>query len=225
MKNIVHARVEPDQSLVDKFVALTNVMSISCVVGDSMERDGIMHSSMKMRSVNKPFIGTAFTVKLSSGFLADCLAIFQYAKPGDVVVIDAFGDTETSIWGGLMSGLARNAGIVGAVIWGSARDTDEARMLDFPIVSKSVSPREAHSALTQLFEPIELNCPVSCGGIIVNPGDIVVADEIGVSVVPCAQAEEVYTRAVKQAAAEEASRNDILSGATVEQLLKKYGRV
>ena len=184
MKNIVHKRPEFDSAIVEKYKAMEQVMSISCVVGDSMERDGIMHSSMKMRSVNKPFIGPAFTVKLSSGFLADCLAIFEYAEPGDVIVIDAFGDTETSIWGGLMSGLARNAGIVGAVIWGSARDTDEARMLDFPIVSKSVSPREAHSALTQLFEPIELNCPVSCGGIIVNPGDIVVADEIGVSVVP-----------------------------------------
>ena len=62
--------------------------------------------------------------------------IFEHAKPGDVIVIDAFGDTETSIWGGLMSGLARNAGIVGAVIWGSARDIDESKMLDFPIVTK-----------------------------------------------------------------------------------------
>jgi 3-hexulose-6-phosphate synthase/6-phospho-3-hexuloisomerase len=225
MKNIVHPRPEFDTSIYTKFVSLCNVMSVSCVIGDSMERDGIMHSDMKMRSVNKPFIGPAFTVKLSSGLLADCLAIFSYAKPGDVIVIDAFGDTETSIWGGLMSGLARNAGIVGAVIYGSARDTDEARMLEFPIVSKSVSPREAHSALTQLWEPIELNCPVSCAGIIVNPGDIVVADEIGVSVVPYNQAEYVYERAIKQAAAEEASRKDILSGASVADLLKKYGRI
>lgn len=200
-------------------------MSISCVVGDCMERDSIMYSEMKMRSVNKPFIGPAFTVKLSTGLLADCLAIFSYAKPGDVIVIDAFGETETSIWGGLMSGLARNAGIAGTVVYGSVRDTDEARMLDFPIVSKSVSPREAHSALTHLWEPIELDCPVSCAGIIVNPGDIVVADEIGVSVVPYDQAEEVYERAVKQAAAEEATRKDILAGAKVEELLKKYGRI
>jgi len=225
MKNIVHERKQVNPAIIEKFVALKNTMSVSCVVGDSMERDGIMHSCMKMRSVNKPFIGPAFTVKLSSGFLADCLAIFKYAKPGDVIVIDAFGDTETSIWGGLMSGLARNAGIPGAVIYGSVRDTDEARMLDFPIVSASVSPREAHSALTQLWEPIELNCPVSCGGIIVNPGDIVVADEIGVSVVPYDQAEAVYARAVKQAMAEEASRQDILRGATVQELLAKYGRI
>jgi len=48
---------------------------------------------------------------------ADCLEIFKYVKPGDVVVIDAFGETETSIWGGLMSGLARNAGARGVVSW------------------------------------------------------------------------------------------------------------
>ncbi len=225
MKHIVNKRPEVNQELVEKYQKLENVMSISCVVGDCLERDGIMHSSMKMRSVNKPFIGPAFTVKIQTGFLADCLEIFKYVKPGDVVVIDAFGETETSIWGGLMSGLARNAGARGVVIWGSARDTDEARMLGFPIVSKSVSPREAHSALTQIFEPIELESVISCGGIVVKPGDIVVADEIGVSVVPLEQAEEVYEKAVKQAENEEGCRKEILKGATVPELLAKFGRI
>ena len=225
MKNIENPRVQRNQEIIDKFVALKDVMSISCVVGDSLERDGIMHSCMKMRSVNKPFIGPAFTVKLNSGFLADCLAIFKYAKPGDVIVIDAFGDTETAIWGGLMSGLSKNAGIVGTVLWGACRDTDEAKMLDFPIVSKSVTPRESHSALTKLWEPIELNCPVNCAGVLVNPGDIVVADEIGISVVPFDQAQDVYQKSVNQAAGEEGSRKEILKGATVDELLKKFGRI
>lgn len=225
MKHIVNNRPETDQTLIEKWQNLESVMSISCVVGDSLERDGIMHSDMKMRSVVKSFIGPAFTVKIQPGFLCDCLEIFKYVKPGDVIVIDAFGETETSIWGGLMSGLARNAGAKGVVIFGSARDTDEARMLGFPIVSKSVSPREAHSALTQIFEPIELETTISCAGVIVKPGDIVVADEIGVSVVPYEQAEEVYEKAVKQAANEEGCRQEILKGATVPELLAKFGRI
>lgn len=225
MKHIVNERPNIDPKLVEKYQSLENVMSVSCVVGDSMERDGIMNSKMKMRSINKTFIGPAFTVHIQPGFLCDCLEIFKHVKPGDVVVIDAFGESETSIWGGLMSGLARNAGARGVVIWGSARDTDEARMLGFPIVSSSVSPREAHSALTQIFEPIELEGTISCAGVTVHPGDFVVADEIGVSVVPYAQAEEVYERAVKQAANEQGTREDILKGYTVEELLAKYGRI
>jgi 3-hexulose-6-phosphate synthase/6-phospho-3-hexuloisomerase len=225
MKNIVHDHALVNMETVRKYQDLVKVMSISCVSGDCLERDGIMSSEMKMRSVNKPFIGPAFTVKLSTGFLCDCLAIFKYAKPGDVIVIDAFGETETSIWGGLMSGLARNAGIKGAVIWGSARDTDEARMLGFPIVSRSVSPREAHSAMTKIYEPIELNGQVSCGGVVVNPGDMVIADEIGVTVIPSSQAEKVYPSIVKQAATEEGARQEILKGATVPELLAKFGRI
>lgn len=50
----------------------------------------------------------------------DCLCVFEIARPGDVIVIDAFGETEISIWGGLMSGLARNAGIAGAVLMAAA---------------------------------------------------------------------------------------------------------
>ena len=67
---------------------------------------------------------------------------------------------------------------------------DEAKMLGFPIVSRAVCPREAHSALTQMYEPIEFETPIVCGGVIVNPGDLIVADEIGVAVVPAHGAEQ-----------------------------------
>lgn len=225
MKKIIKERPELDSAIVEKFASLESVMSVSCVVSDCMERDGVMSSELKMRSVNKPFIGPAFTVKLQAGLICDCLDIFKYVKPGDVVVIDAFGETETSIWGGLMSGLARNAGARGVVIWGSARDTDEAKMLGFPIVSRAVCPREAHSALTQMYEPIEFETPIVCGGVIVNPGDLIVADEIGVAVVPYADAETVYEKALKQAANEQGCREAILKGATVPELLAKFGRI
>ncbi|MEN6363681.1 MAG: hypothetical protein ABFC75_03870 [Rectinema sp.] len=225
MDRIIGKRPRLDEDLIKKFVALKDVMSVSCVVGDALEREGIMHSSMKMRSVAAPFIGPALTVKLVPGFLVDCLVIFEHAKPGDVIVIDAFGETETSIWGGLMSGLARSAKIAGAVVDGSVRDTDEARMLGFPIVSRSVSPRAAHSAYTKIFEPIELYGDISAGGVVVHPGDIIVADEIGVTVVPYEEAEAVYERAADQAKREEATRNEILRGATVDELLAKFGRI
>jgi regulator of RNase E activity RraA len=225
MKKIIGDHARTDVAILAKFLSLREVMSVSCVVSDAQERQNVMHSAMKMRSIVQPFIGPALTVKLTAGDIVDCLEIFQVAQKGDVVVIDAFGESETSIWGGLMSGLARAAGVVGVVIDGSARDTDEARMLGFPVVSRSVSPRASHSAYSGRFEPIEINTPVVCGGVRVNPGDIVVADEIGVTVVPSADAGEVYEKARAQADKEEKTRADILKGLSVKELLAKYGRL
>lgn len=225
MKKIIKEHAPVDEQLMDKFRAMQDVYSLSCILTDVQERDNCMRNNIKPRTVNRRIIGPALTVKLTAGDIVDCLAIFDLAKPGDVVVIDAFGEGETSIWGGLMSGLARAAGVAGVVIDGSARDTDEARMLDFPIYSAHVSPRAAHTAYSGRKEPIEINTTVVCGGVIVHPGDLIVADEIGVSVGPREELPEIYERCVEQAAKEEGTRNDILKGFTVEQLLAKYGRI
>jgi 3-hexulose-6-phosphate synthase/6-phospho-3-hexuloisomerase len=74
-------------------------------------------------------------------------------------------------------------------------------------------------------EPIEINVPIHCGGVVVFPGDLVLADEIGVVVVPRAEAGEVLRRAEVQAAQEEATRERIRQGKTVEQLLAEFGRL
>ncbi|MEZ9865122.1 RraA family protein, partial [Vibrio breoganii] len=145
-KKIINPRREGlDEELLANCAEMTNVLSVSAVFSDALNRDGVMDHEIKFRSTNQPFIGTALTVKLKPGDIVDCLPIFDIAKPGDVVVIDANGTPNTSIWGGLMSGLARAAGVVGAVVDGSVRDTDEAKVLGFPVASRSVSPRAAHS--------------------------------------------------------------------------------
>lgn len=225
MKKIMNPRPNIDEKLIKPFREMEDVLSLSCVVSDAMERDNAMRHDMKPKAADKKIIGPAITVKLTAGDIVDCLGVFEIAKPGDVIVIDAFGETETSIWGGLMSGLARNAGVVGAVIDGSCRDTDEAKMLDFPITAKVSGPRAAHTAYSGRKEPIEINVPITCGGVIVNPGDLVVADEIGVAVVPYKDLEKVYPIAREQADKEIATREEILKGATVEELLAKFGRI
>ena len=225
MKKIINARPEVDENLIKPYREMDDVMSLSAVISDACERDNTMRPDMKPKAADKKIIGPAVTVKLTAGDIVDCLEVFDVVKPGDVVVIDAFGEENTSIWGGLMSGLAKNEGVVGAVIDGSCRDTDEARFLDFPVTAKVSGPRAAHTATSGRKEPIEINVPITCGGIIVNPGDLVVADEIGVSVVPYDQLEEVYKKARAQADAEIASREDILKGFKYQDLLKKYGRI
>lgn len=225
MKNIVQPRPEIDESLIKPFREMADVLSLSCVVGDAMERDNVMNSYMKPKAADKVIIGPAVTVKLTAGDIVDCLAVFEVAKPGDVVVIDAFGESETAIWGGLMSGLARNGGIAGAVIDGCCRDTDESKMLGFPVSAKNSGPRAAHTAYSGRKEPIEINTPIVCGGVLVNPGDLIVADEIGAVVVPYSQLAEVYEKAREQADKEIATREAILAGASVEELLAKFGRI
>lgn len=225
MKKEINPRPEIDESLIKPFRELEDVMSLSAVISDCVDRDHTMKPYMKPRAAKKKIIGPAVTVKLTAGDIVDCLAVFDVVKPGDVIVIDAFGEENTSIWGGLMSGLARNEGVVGAVIDGSCRDTDEAVFLDFPVTSKVVSPRAAHTATSGRTEPIEINVPVSVGGVIVNPGDLVVADEIGVTVVPYNRLKEVAVAARKLADAEIASREEILKGATYKSLLDKFGRI
>ncbi|MCL2465149.1 MAG: hypothetical protein FWF28_08800 [Micrococcales bacterium] len=204
---------------------MRDVVSVSCVVADAQDRANVMHSALRMRSVTSTFIGTAVTVRLAPGNLVDPLAVLDLVAAGDVVVVDAFGESETSVWGGLMCGLARSQGVAGVVIDGSARDIDEARLLEFPIVSRAVSPRSTHSPITQRYEPCELNVPVNCGGVLVFPGDLIVADEVGVTVVRQHELAAVYERAVAQADAESRTRQDILAGLSYAELLSKYGRI
>jgi regulator of RNase E activity RraA len=225
MSIVIHEGTTVNNEHVERFRELADTMSLSCVVSDALERSGTMRHDIKPRGADKKIIGTALTVQLTAGDIVDCLDVFTVARPGDVVVIDAFGETETSIWGGLMTGLAKNAGIVGAVIDGSCRDTDEAKFLDFPISAKASGPRQAHTALSGRREPISINVPVSCGGVIVHPGDLVVADDIGVVVVPQDRIAAVYERAAEIAANEEAMRNLVLAGATFQDLLAKFGRI
>lgn len=214
----------PDPEIVEGFRELLKIYSPSCVVADSMERAGVMHSSIKPLTDSR-FVGVALTVKLYPGDLVDCLDALKVAGPGDLIVVDACGDTETSVWGGLMAGLCQQKGVVGAVVDGAIRDTDEIRALGFPICTRAVVPRSTHSPYSQRMEPIEVNVSISCGGVLVNPGDIVLADEIGVVVVPQEEAREVLARAQTQAAQEEDTRRRIKEGKTVEELLSEFGRL
>jgi 3-hexulose-6-phosphate synthase/6-phospho-3-hexuloisomerase len=222
---IINKRPNIDESLIKPFREMRDVLSLSCIISDAMDRGNTMTYDMKPKAADKVIIGPAITVKLTPGDIVDCLYVFDVAKPGDVIVIDAFGESSTAIWGGLMSGLAANAGIEGAVIDGSCRDTDESRMLGFPVTAKYSCPRAAHTATSGRKEPIEINVPITCGGIIVNPGDLVVADEMGVAVVPYDKLSEVYKKAREQADKEIATREAIQKGATYEDLLEKFGRI
>lgn len=225
MRKVINQREkQPNPEILQGFKDLLKIFSPSCVVADAQERAGVMHSAIKPIT-DVRFVGVALTVKLYPGDLVDCLDALKVAGEGDVIVVDACGDTETSIWGGLMAGLCQQKGVVGAVVDGAIRDTDEIKALGFPICTRAIVPRSTHSPYSGRMEPIEVNVPITCGGVPVNPGDIVLADEIGVVVVPQEEAGEVLERARTQAAKEEETRKRIKEGKTVEELLSEFGRL
>lgn len=226
MKKIINQRQRtPDPEVLQGFKDLLDIYSPSCVVADSQERAGVMYSYMKPLSTKTRFVGPALTVRLEPGNLVDCLDALSVAGAGDVIVVDAAGETETSIWGGLMSGLCKMKGVVGAVVDGAIRDTDETRDIDFSIFSKAIVPRSTHSPYSGRLDPIEINVPIQCAGILVNPGDLILGDEIGVVVIPLDNAAQVLETARNLADKEEQTRAKIREGKTVEQLLAEFGRL
>jgi 4-hydroxy-4-methyl-2-oxoglutarate aldolase len=210
--------------LLAKFDAVIGCYSAAAVFADVQYRTGVMDSAIKPPFRAK-ICGQALTVQLSKGDLVDPLKALEMGHPGDVIVVDAGGDLNTSVCGGLMGGLARNRGIRGMVIDGAGRDTDELQDIGWPIWTRAITPRGTHTMFSGRKEELSINVPIACGGVAVNPGDFVVADLMGVVVVPLARADEVVELAREQAEREQTTREWVARGKTVEDLLKEFGRI
>ena len=210
--------------LLARFDALLATYSISCVFADVTYRTAAMDSAIKPPFKAKA-VGQAITVQLSKGDLVDPLKALEMGQAGDIIVVDAGGDTETSVCGGLMGRLALNKGIRGMVVDGAGRDTDELEDIGWPIWTRAITARGTHTMFSGRKEELSVNVPISCGGVVVHPGDFIVADMIGVAVVPLAQAEEVLRLATEQAEREQTTREWVARGKTIEDLLAEFGRI
>jgi regulator of RNase E activity RraA len=170
-------------------------------------------------------VGQAITVQLSKGDLVDPLKALEMGQPGDIIVVDAGGDTETSVCGGLMGGLAKNRGIRGMIVDGAGRDIDELEAINWPIWTKAITPRGTHPLVSGRKEELSINVAIQCAGVVVKRGDFIVADMLGVCVVPLEKAEELLKLAEEQAEREEKTRIWVNQGKTVEDLLAEFGRI
>lgn len=210
--------------LLEKFDKVLACYSATAVFADVQYRTGVMDSGIK-----PPFrakvTGQAITVQLSKGDLVDPLKALEMGQPGDVIVVDAGGDPNTSVCGGLMGGLAQNRGIRGMIVDGAGRDTDELEDIKWPIWTRAITPRGTHTMFSGRKEELSINVPIQCGGVVVNPGDFIVADLMGVTVIPLEKAEEVVKLAQEQADREEETRKWVAQGKTVEDLLNEFGRI
>lgn len=162
----------------------------TAVLSDAMGNLSTMDSGVRALTSGADICGPAVTVLILAGDMLATLKGLAATAPGDVLVIDSQSRQDTALWGEITSREARWRGVCGLVADGPVRDIAEIRKLGFPVFARGTTPRVAGRSTLG-----EVNVPVSCGGVVVSPGDIVRGDEDGVVVVPLRRAAEVLERA------------------------------
>jgi RraA family protein len=165
--------------------------------------------------------GPACTVKVFPGDNLMVHKALDVAQPGDIVLVDAGGSTQNAVLGDLISTKAQHRGIAGVIVDGLVRDLPGIVPLDFPVFARGTTPiGPLHRG------PGEINYPICCGGVVVNPGDLIAADAAGIIVIPREIAPELLDRlnlhdATNRAYLESVRRGDF-SNRWVDQLLEEH---
>ena len=178
------------------------------LVSDNMHRGT---GSLGVNPYHKPsgatMAGTAVTVRTRGGDNLLTLRAFDYCRPGDVLVIDAGGDITNAVVGGIITAAAAMLGLAGVIVDGAIRDVAEIGEREFPVYARGASHRGPYKN-----GPGEINVPVSIGGMVVNPGDIIIGDQDGLLAFPAADAPTLIEKALEQHAKEEAQMEEIRQG-------------
>jgi 4-hydroxy-4-methyl-2-oxoglutarate aldolase len=214
----------PASELVHGFREVLAHYSPSCLVTDARRRVGAIGGLLPVKPRHK-IAGPALTIGMSIDDLVDPMPVLAQAQPGDVVVVACHETKRTAMWGGLMSTLSMKAGIAAGIVDGAIRDVDEIRDLDFPVWYRSTVPRPSPTAVHDRVEPVQVNVSVVIDNQMIAPGDIIVADENGIAVVPGAIAKEVLAGTRRQLEKEQLIREKINSGAALGDLLSEFGHL
>ena len=188
---------EVAQELLDAFKTIP-----AANISDTMGRLVGMHPRIKLQSSPKDPInvGRALTIKTRSGDNLMLHKALNMAKPGDVLIVSNVGGAEyRSLIGEIMFTYGGSKNIGGIIIDGPIRDIDAVRKMTYPIYATGTNPGGPYKE-----GPGEINVPISCGGISINPGDIIVMDEDGVIVIPWQEGETVLEAAKAFQAQDEA---------------------
>ena len=161
-------------------------------LSDNMHRNiGSVGLQPYHRPGTQTMAGTAVTARSRGGDNLTYLRALEFCRPGDVLLIDAGGDLNNAVVGGILSFCAATIGVVGVVIDGAIRDVAEIREREFPVYARGVTHRGPYKD-----GPGEINVPISVGGMVVNPGDIVVGDQDGLLAIAQQDAGEVIEKAL-----------------------------
>lgn len=220
-KRIFLRREMPDPEVVMQF---KNIPASN--TSDVMERNSAMNTRIHL--VSKPkdqmMAGPAYTVKCRAGDNLTLHAALNLCSEGDVLVVSNEGDTTRALMGEvMMSYLKYVKKVAGIVLDGPIRDIDEIGNWDFPVYCTGTTPGGPYKE-----GPGEINVPIACGNISVNPGDVILGDPDGVIVIPRQDAAQVLEDAKSFKANDEkklqASQDGTANREWVEKSLiaKKY---
>ncbi len=184
-------------------------------VSDALGKSFAMDHEMRPRSANPRMAGPAFTVQVHTADILMVSKALSECPAGSVLVIDGHGERNTALWGGLTTMLALRKGLAGIVVEGAIRDLADIRPSKLPVFARAVVPNAGGAEYVG-----HLQVPVSCGGVVVNPGDWLVGDDDGVVVIPLARLEAAVDTATRIVAAEKRIAKAIRAGQDLGQLLR-----
>jgi 4-hydroxy-4-methyl-2-oxoglutarate aldolase len=178
----------------------------SSILADVAGRRGALHGRIAPLAPSMRFAGPALTVEVRPGDNLMIHAALAVARPGDVILVDGKGDLGSALMGEIMSQQAVALGVAAVVIDGAVRDAEAIRELGFPMYAAGLNPNGPTKNVAG-----RLNHPISIGGVTVRPGDLVVGDGDGVTVIEREKAAAMLPLAAAKVAAETQRIADIKS--------------
>ncbi len=163
------------------------------IAGDCMNRQNVMAGRISPVAPGMHIAGQARTIGAVAGDNAAMHAIITMLRPGEVLVIDAENYENRAVWGGILNSRAMLKEINGVIVDGAVRDIAELRDMPLPVFASASSPAGPHKGWGGSIDNV-----ISCGGVSVTPGDIIVGDDDGVTVVPLARAQSVLVEAQRK---------------------------
>lgn len=174
------------------------------LIGDCVQRIGVIHHSIRPMTSHAVMAGTVYPVLVREG---DNLAIHRAldeVQSGDVLVINGFGELNRSVFGGILGEACIALGVSGVVIDGSVRDVEDLDRMGLPVYARGVTPAGPYKN-----GPGTVGEAVACGGVVCHPGDAIIGDRDGVVVVRPAALATLPDMLSAQTALEEGMRSRI----------------